>query len=143
MSKRNPNAASVPQGGITVRYGGGIAPKADVVVTVPQGDDMGVAEENFEGAFGLGRDLSTLGQLYDHVGVGAGLVGQQVVHACGGNVRRNCPPLRVGFHWIFVIFIPTQWIGFDVFGDIVHFAFVADDVFVIIPLPNGNSIRVA
>ena len=29
---------------------------------------MGVAEENFEGAFGLGRDLSTLGQLYDDVG---------------------------------------------------------------------------
>lgn len=42
MSKRNPNAASVPQGGITVRYGGGIAPKADIV-TVPQGDDIRAA----------------------------------------------------------------------------------------------------
>ena len=42
MSKRNPNAASAPQGDITVRYGGGIAPKADVV-TVPQGDDIRAA----------------------------------------------------------------------------------------------------
>lgn len=38
------------------------------VPVVPQGDDMGVAEEDFKGAFGLGRDLSTLGQLYDDVG---------------------------------------------------------------------------
>ena len=53
---------------------------------------MGVADKDFEGVFGLGHDLSTLGQLYDHVGVGAGLVDQQVVHACEGNVRRNCPP---------------------------------------------------
>ena len=60
----------------------------------------------------------------------------------GAIVRPKDPPLRVAI-WIFVIIIPTGWIGFDVFGDIVHFAFVADDMFVIIALPDGDSVRAA
>ena len=52
------------------------------------------------------------------------------------------PPLQPTI-WIFVIVIPPQWIGFNVFGDVFHFAFVADDVLVIIALPNGDSVRAA
>ena len=32
-----------------------------VTVRVPQGDDMGMAEEDFEGAFGFGHGLSAMG----------------------------------------------------------------------------------
>ena len=41
---------------------------------------------------------------------------------------------------IFVIVIPLRGIRFDVFPDIVHFAFVADDVFVVIALPDAGGV---
>lgn len=45
--------------------------------------------------------------------------------------------------WVFIVLRPHGWVGFDVLGDIVHFALIADDVFVIISLPDGDSVRAA
>ena len=72
-------------------------------------------------------------------------MGQQVVHARMDIVRRNCPPEMRDppLRFIFIILVPPQRIGFDVLGDIVHFAFVADDVFVVISLPDGDTVRAA
>ena len=52
--------------------------------------------------------------------------------------RQTCPyVLRANTIRVFIIVRPTQRIGFDVTGNPVHFGFVADDVFVIISLPDN------
>lgn len=50
------------------------------------------------------------------------------------------PPFR--FEGISVVFRPHERVGFDVTRDFVHFAFVADDVFVIIALPYRNPFSI-
>ena len=40
---------------------------------------------------------------------------------------------------VFGVVRPLGWVGFDVTVDAVHFAFVTDDAFVIVTLPNGDA----
>ena len=57
----------------------------------------------------------------------------------------DCPTIKLyrQIGRVIVILRPLRWVGFDVTVDPVHFAFVADDTFVIIALPYGDTGGVA
>ena len=100
---------------------------------------MCVAEKDFERAFGFGHGFVRDVGYYTSI--------------CGGKFTCRGDPadrpydryhsLRVCPIRVFVIVIPPQWIGPDIFGDVFHFPFVADDAFIIIPLPDRDSVRSA
>jgi len=43
--------------------------------------------------------------------------------------------------WILLINRPPQWVILDVFSDPVKIGVVSDDVFIIIPLPDRDALR--
>jgi len=54
--------------------------------------------------------------------------------------RFSAVPLRLNIYWVLIIVIPQHGIGFDVISFVLQVAFIADDVFIIISLPNRNTI---
>lgn len=109
-----------------------------------------MAQKDFERSFEFGHKFPHL--FYNQINiVETGLHGRRDGFAhcrfVGHNTLPICgdPPLRASYGVIrvFLILRPHGRIGFDISGDAIHFLFVADDVLVIIALPDGDSIRAA